>query len=349
MNQDKINHYVDKLANGIQASNGGISFKGVVDEFNELITNDKEFRDIFEKKRLSSMKNACKLLEEIIDERNIKYYNNKILPNSVFDVDQIFTICLSEKKHNEIIDLLITAIDHSTQGTLTINDKTDLANCIYSVVLATEIDSINGGYRWYTNDCEKHKNKYNDIFENAVFTLSNTDTVLYGFDGYIWKNRNELDIPNGIPGTFEYLCSCYPSPTFDTTKEYWEERKKQYKKDQKEQIQRDEENLFRIKYLNDTNYCFQSEKEYKIFKKKIFNDSFIKYRYQSLTTYFYRSKIFLEDKNIKGFDLCIKKMLEVSVSYSSKKKFFSDILKLLSNNKELFDKYSSIFAQYPKK
>jgi hypothetical protein len=289
-----------------------------------------------------------------LNRRNKLYYNNK-LDISKIDIDFIIKYFpadyFSPIKNGEIIEQeLIHHYRKTINKVLSSEELGDMVHCIYVVGFVITLHVLGMGYYWIPRTCPLHKDSLAFIDGNAVFQFDKPDKVLFGYDGYVWKNRQDLHIPNGIPGQCDYLCKCEPCATLSNAdKNEWERSKEQHIKSEIQENERVENKNFRFKYLQNTKYVFTSTEEYKAFKLKIFDDVFIQYPFLSLVTYYYRVKIYLQDKDFENLNKCIMAMTTVKVSYDCRKKFFKDILDLLSTDKDLFTKYDAIFKNVPKK
>jgi hypothetical protein len=336
MTSDEIEKYLKDFVGEPEYINGGLSLKKYDEAYKNIIKTNPEFRKCFNENQSDALDTISSLMEKICEERNKCYYNNKISSDIFFNVDELYTVVLCAANHKDAIEKITEIIRATTNNILSDDELRDLANCVYSVTMLAEIDSNGAAYHWYSNDCPKHKELFKFDFTDAVFKLGKEKSVLYGHDGYIWKKRSDLGIPDGIPGTTEYLFSCYPTPTFNENKEYWEQQKKEYIDREREKSKEQEYLVFRSKYLGNTKYKFSSVEEYDFFKSKIFDDVYTKYPYLSLTTYYYRAKISLEENKYQDIEKHIQNMLDTKVSYSSKKSFFTDILSLLEQNDKLY-------------
>ncbi len=349
MTEAEIEKYLKDFVGKPEYVDGGLSVKKYDEAYKNLIKTNPEVRRRVDENQREALNIISSLMGIICDERNKFYYNNKISSDACFDIDELYTVVLSASSHNEAIIKIIEIISVKTKNILSEEDLRDLANCIYSVTMLAEIDSNGAAYLWCANECPKHKDLFKYDFTDAIFKFGKEKSVLYGHDGYIWKKRSDLGIPDGIPGTIGYQCSCYPVPTYNDNKEYWEQRKKDYNNREGEKTKEQEYLVFRSKYLGNTKYKFSSVEEYDSFKSKIFDDIYIKFPYLSLTTFYYRAKILLEEKKYKDVEKNIENILAAKVSYSSKKSFFTDILIMLEQNEQLYRKYSELFNEYSRK
>jgi hypothetical protein len=358
MDKETLQKYLNYITDGIENGESGISFQDVTTRFKHLMETNSDFEKYWKDIAIDKKKSLSLLLKKLIpleiERRNKLYYKDK-LDISKIDIDFIINYFPSDLftpiKNGEIIEEeLIHHYKKTINKVLSLEELGDLVHCIYVVGYVITLQVLGMGYRWIPRNCPLHKDSLAFIDCNAVFEFDKPDKVLFGYDGYIWKNRQNLHIPNGIPGQCDYLCKCEPIPTWTNTDEKeWENIKAQHIKDEEQKKKGVENKDFRFKYLQNTKYVFTSIEEYETFKLKIFDDTFIQYPFLSLVTYYYRAKIYLENKDFENLNKCIMAMTTVKVSYDCRKDFFKDILDLLSIDENLSSKYDAIFKNVPKK